>query len=117
MPEHLFQLQSENVDQVLVIAVSGRIDGVNAEVFHEHVGQEAWNSGDFRAIILDLEKLEYISSAGLRSILRIAKTFEAHSQKFALCSLSDLIKEIVEVTGFDKIIAIYDSQSVATKKI
>ncbi len=96
-----------------MISVVGRIDGVNAQEFQENLDQKSESSNDSQAIVLDLENLHYISSAGLRSILLIAKTLKSKQIKFAMCSLPDPIMEIIQITGFDKIIDIHESRSVA----
>lgn len=96
-----------------MISVAGRIDGVNAQEFKENVDQKSESSGGSQVIVLDLENLSYISSAGLRSILLIAKTLKSKKVKFAMCSLPDPIMEIIQITGFDKIIDIHESRDVA----
>ncbi len=111
--DHQFELQTEELQGALVISVAGRIDGVNAQEFQENLDQKAESSSDSQAIVLDLENLSYISSAGLRSILLIAKTLKSKQMKFAMCSLSEPIMEIIQITGFDKIIDIHESRSVA----
>ncbi len=103
------ELQADQVEGVLVISVDGRIDGLNAQEFYDNLDKEIGGSGD--PVVLDLEKLSYISSAGLRSILLTAKTLKGRNTKFMLCSLSAPIKEIFEIAGFDKIIDVLQSRS------
>ena len=55
----------------------------------------------------------YISSAGLRAILVTAKTLRKRDAKFALCSLQSSIKEVMEISGFDQVIAIHPSKEEA----
>ena len=93
--------------------MAGRIDGVNAQEFQENLDQKTESSSDSQAVVLDLEHLSYISSAGLRSILVIAKTLKNKQIKFSMCTLPDPILEIIQITGFDKIIDIHESRSVA----
>ena len=95
----------------MVIQVRGRIDGINAQEFDESLN-ETINESD-KAIVLNLENLLYISSAGLRSILLIAKALKNRGAKFALCSLPDSIMEIVKIAGFDKIIDVYGTEAPA----
>jgi len=61
--------------------------------------------------------LGYISSAGLRVCLIIAKKFNPAGKAFGICNLSDSIREIVTVSGFHGIMSIYDSQSAAIEAI
>ena len=55
----------------LVLMADGRVDGTNATEFQDAMKSEIVDSD--RAVILDLENLTYISSAGLRVVLLIAK--------------------------------------------
>ncbi|MDE0412024.1 MAG: STAS domain-containing protein [Gammaproteobacteria bacterium] len=110
------ELQVDQAEEAaLVINVIGRIDGVNAQEFYNNLSRKI--DGSDSPVILDLEKLTYISSAGLRSILLIAKTLKGRNTRFMLCSLPDPIKEIVEIAGFDKIIDVLTSRSEAIAEI
>lgn len=109
------ELQTDPVEGILVISVTGRIDGMNAQAFHQNLDKEI--GGSDNPVVLDLEKLSYISSAGLRSILLIAKTLQGRKTKFMLCSLPGPIKEIFEIAGFDKIISVLESRSDAIAAI
>ena len=109
------ELQADQIEGILVISVAGRIDGLNAQEFHDNLDREI--SGSDNPVVLDLEKLSYISSAGLRSILLIAKTLQGRNTRFILCSLPDPIKEIFEIAGFDKIINVLESRSDAIAAI
>ncbi len=99
---------TERRDGVLSARVSGRIDGSNAYEFEETI-RGAIEESD-RAVIMDFEKLFYISSAGLRAVLMTAKELQKRDAPFALCSLSDQIREIFAISGFDKIITIYPTR-------
>ena len=102
---------TERQDGVLSAQVGGRIDGANVVEFEDAI-RTAIEESD-RAVIMDFEKLAYISSAGLCAVLLTAKSLDNRNAKFALCSLSDQIREIVEITGFDKIITIHPSKAEA----
>ena len=88
---------------------------MNAREFHDNLYKEIIASGNL--VILDLENLSYINSAGLRSILLVAKTLRGKKTRFVLCSLSDSAKEIFKIAGFDKIIEIFESRSDAIATI
>ncbi len=115
MQKNPLELQTDQIEGALVISVNGRIDGLNAQEFHDNLDKEI--VGSENPVVLDLEKLSYISSAGLRSILLIAKTLKGKNTRFMLCSLSDPIKEIFEIAGFDKIIDVIKSRSDAIATI
>ena len=109
------ELQADQTEGILIINVSGRIDGVNAQEFQKNLEEEIATSQN--PVILDLENLSYISSAGLRSILLAAKILKSRNILFILCSLSAPIKEVFEIAGFDKIINVLESRSEAIATI
>ncbi|MCY4365574.1 MAG: STAS domain-containing protein [Chloroflexi bacterium] len=95
----------------LVLKADGRVDGTNASEFQDAMKGEIEESD--RAVILDLEDLTYISSAGLRVVLLIAKDLQRQGAKMAACSLSEPVKEVFVISGFDKIIPIHETQDAA----
>ncbi len=111
----MIEVNVERQDGVLSAMVTGRIDGSNVMQFEESV-KGAIEDGD-RAVVLDMENLTYISSAGLRAILMTAKLLQNRNAKFMLCSLSKSIREVFEVSGFDKIINIQPDRTQALAAI
>ena len=101
----------ERQDDILSVLVSGRIDGSNVMQFEETV-TTAVEDGD-RAVMMDFEKLSYISSAGLRAVLLIAKNLMGRDTNFALCAMPKQIRDVFEVSGFDKFISIHPSRAEA----
>ncbi len=107
----MVNVTTERIDDVLSADVEGRLDGSNVVQFEEAV-RTAIEDSD-RAVIMDFEKLVYISSAGLRAILLTAKSLQNRDAKLLLCSLSDRIREVFEISGFDKILPIHPSKAEA----
>ena len=104
-------INTEREGDTLVAKAEGRIDGTNARQFQDDL-DSVIEEGD-RAVILNFQDLMYISSAGIRVVLMTAKTLQRREARFALCSLSEPVREIFEVSGFDKIIPIHASQDEA----
>ena len=103
------EVTSERRDGILCARVSGRVDGTNAMEFEEAL-RSAIEEGD-RAVLLDFESLSYISSAGLRAVLLTARALQKRDTAFVLCSLAEPIREVFEISGFDKIITIHPSRA------
>jgi anti-anti-sigma factor len=93
----------------LIAKTDGRVDGANAREFQTAL-DAAIDDNEF-SVVLDMEQLSYISSAGLRVILLTAKALQGRNRKFAICALSESIREVFEISGFDKIISIHASRS------
>jgi anti-anti-sigma factor len=98
-----------------IIAVTGRMDAVTAPEFENRMLD--WIDAGETQLIVDLGGLEYISSAGLRSILTIAKNLKTKQGKLVLCALRDTVKEVFEISGFSTIIPVCESVDVAVKEI
>lgn len=60
--------------------------------------------GKFDSLILDFEKLEYISSAGLRVLIMTQKKLQPQSIPFTIINTPDMIKDIISVSGLDNIL-------------
>ena len=101
--------QSQRNDGALIIKAVERIDSANAQKFYEEL--EATIQPSDAVVVLDMADLAYISSAGLRVILQTARTLQRRNAKFALCELSGTVREVFEISGFDRVIDIHASQS------
>ena len=102
------KLATDRQGDVLCIEVNGRLDPQDAVRFVEAV--QATIGVDDRAVLIDCEKLSYISSAGVRAIMMTAKSLKKQEKKFALCALSETIHRVFTLSGIDRIIAIYPSK-------
>jgi anti-anti-sigma factor len=83
---------------VLVLAPVGRVDtttsaGLEERLLHGVAGGE-------RRLVLDLARVEYISSAGLRVLLRLAKKMQLAEGHLVLCGLGDSVRQVFELAGF-----------------
>ncbi|MDE0114958.1 MAG: STAS domain-containing protein [Albidovulum sp.] len=105
------EINAEHVNGLLLAKPKDRIDGTNSRVFEESLVEAIGDSGC--SVILDFEELHYISSAGLRAILLTAKKVKNTQGQLVLCSLTEPIKEVFELSGFDKIIPIYANRDEA----
>ncbi len=92
------QLQNERRGTSLVVRVSGRLDAVSTPAFEAHC-QQALAQGE-RALILDFEPLEYISSAGLRGVLAVAKSLGAVGGELSLANARGLVRQVLDISGF-----------------
>jgi len=89
----------------LVVTVAGRMDAITAQEFDTQCRQ--WLAAGDTRIIADLSGLEYISSAGLRSILSAAKQLKAAQGSLAFCKLSGMVEEVFVVSGFAAMFTIH----------
>ena len=85
---------------VLTVALDGRLDTTTAPEFDQFLCEHC---ADADALILDCEKLVYISSAGLRVLLANQKKMKGAMK---LTGVSELVMEVLEMTGFADIFTV-----------
>jgi anti-anti-sigma factor len=99
----------------LVVSIIGRLDAVSAGEFEKEIdGQIKKGESKF---ILDLSRLDYISSAGLRSILSSSKRLKENKGAMTLCGLQGGVKEVFDISGFSSIFTIDESLENALKSV
>ena len=86
---------------ILYIAIEGRIDVSNATIAEEEIFNIK-NDNIGKHIVIDADKLEYISSAGLRVILKLRK----EEPKLAMINVTADVYEVFDMTGFTDMITI-----------
>lgn len=96
---------------VTVVAIAGSLDTRTAPEAQDKLSNLIENGAG--KVLVNFEKLEYISSAGLRSLLFVAKKIKSKSGIFRVCSLNDVVTEVFEISGFSTIINVSDDQAAA----
>jgi len=99
----------------LILAPNGRLDTASAPAFHERL--LSCIDGGETSVLLDLMQVDYISSAGLRSLLIAVKRLQACDGRFALCALTDNVREVLQVSGFDTILDIHPDRATALQRL
>ena len=95
---------------VLLIIPEGRIDTTTASDFQTKAMEL---SADEVKVALDFSKVNYISSAGLRSVLVLAKEMNKKKGDFKIYAMNDNIKDIFDMAGFSSIINIVKTKEEA----
>ena len=101
----------EKLNDVTVVAPDGRLDAVGAPEM-ETAGKKLVQEGAKR-LVLDLAKVVYISSAGLRCLLVLVKTVKAAGGAVVLCNLAPSVREVMALSGFDAILSLAADRSAA----
>ena len=84
----------------LTVKVEGRLDTLTAPEFDDEIKPSLDGVSE---LILDFAELEYISSAGLRSLLGICQTMEKQGKMY-ITNVSDDVMDIFDLTGFKSIL-------------
>lgn len=97
------EIKTEKVKHVTLISVQGRLDSLTSPNLETHILPLVLTE---QLIVLDLAEVEYISSAGLRVFLLIAKTSNKNPCDFVICGVRENIAQLIEMSGFASILKI-----------
>lgn len=98
---YTMKIKKELENNVLVLALEGRLDTVTAPELEREVS----DLSSVTDLVFDMKNLEYISSAGLRVILKAQKTMNTQGS-MKLKNVGESIMEVFEITGFSDILTI-----------
>jgi len=87
-----------------IVSVEGRVDTITAPDLEKQV-EPIWEDNG-KTIVFDCEKLESVSSSGLRVILSTHKKLTAKGGKFILRNLTSEVRSVMDLTGFSRILTI-----------
>jgi anti-sigma B factor antagonist len=97
--------------EIRIIHFNGRLDsGTSPEA--ETLINKLLDAGHNR-IIINLSETEWVSSSGLRVLLVTAKKMSAMKGKVIICQLNEVVKEILDISGFSTILDITASEGEA----
>ncbi len=97
----------EMKDKMTIVHLQGRLDAETSPAAESQLLPRLSASGG--NWLVDLKDLEFISSAGLRVFLMLAKRARECGTKLTLCSLRPGVRNVFEISGFCTIFAIEDS--------
>ena len=101
-------LLEEKVGGVTVVAVKGRIDSTTSPTLGEQL--TASLAAPKVRVVLDLSRLEYISSAGFRILLLAAKRADEAESRLVLCGISGKVRQLFDLGGFLDLFTIVGSR-------
>ena len=108
------QIRKEQCDSWLVVHLNGRLDADTTAEFNSALAECV--DGGAAKIVLNCKDLAYISSAGLRGMLNLAKKLAAGKGLLHFCSLSGMVKEVFDISGFSDMFVIKDDQDAACRE-
>lgn len=109
------EFAEERSGDVVIVKLSGRLDSHTAQSAEESFARVL--ESDALHLAIDLAKLEYISSAGLRVLLVVAKKVQQTNGKVVLFGLVRNVREVFSISGFDRIFAIQSDMAAAIEAV
>ena len=98
------EINKKKENDVCELGIAGRLDTTTAPQLEDEL-RELFTHGE-KSLVLDLQELDYVSSAGLRVLLFAQKSVNATEGKMVLKNVKPEIMEVFDITGFTDILNI-----------
>jgi anti-sigma B factor antagonist len=105
------EVNTQNFKRVDLVTVSGRVDSSNAPQLDEAL-KNLTNSGRSN-LVLDLSQVDYMSSAGLRSLVSTLRDCKRKGGDVRLATPSPRVSDVLSLAGLDSIFEVYDNTTEA----
>ncbi len=99
----------------VVVSLKGRMDAITAPQFDAMTAD--WVANQASSFLINFSGLDYVSSAGLRSILALAKKLKPIQGQVFFAGLHGSVEEVFKISGFLSIFKAYPSEEAALKEI
>jgi anti-anti-sigma factor len=111
----MLEITRENQGALVILSIAGQLDATTAPELDAAL-MSASDAGS-RYMLLNCTRLTYVSSAGLRILLKVYKQLKPTNGMLALTALQPHIREIFELTGFTNLFSIHDSREAAIRAL
>ena len=91
-------IEQNVLDGITILAPAGRIDTTTSGPFEETVRKAV--DGGARDVVVDFSRVDYISSAGLRVFLVLAKRMRDLKGRLVLCAMPEPVRQVFHLAGF-----------------
>lgn len=105
------EISEKTVENVKIISIGGRLDAYAANDAERKL-DSLITAGQVR-LVVDLGRLEYISSSGLRVLLAAIKRVKKEQGDIRLACLQSSVKEVFDIAGFTQLFRLFDKEEEA----
>jgi len=105
------KIDTRDANGINIVLFEGEMD-TNTSPEAESYLNELRASGS-QKLLLNFEKLDFISSAGLRVLLATAQTLKSDGGEMRVCNLNPDVKEVFDISGFSTLLQVYETEGLA----
>jgi anti-anti-sigma factor len=103
------EISEEHIGGTCVVTAKGRLDGGASAAFAERIG--GLITAQNPKLLIDFSGVDFVTSAGLRAVLLVVKKVKTAGGTFALCSVQDSVREVLDITGFTGMFSIHPARA------
>lgn len=107
------EISTRQAYDVLVVDMKGRLDSKASGYSYDELVRIA--NGENKQVLVNLSELEFVTSAGLRTLLVAAKLLQNSGGKLKLCNANGPVKQVLETAGFASLLHLYPTEAEAIK--
>jgi anti-anti-sigma factor len=105
------QINTRTIGEINAFDLEGKLDTQTATLALEKLLE--YLASKPMKVLINLAALEFISSSGLRVILQIAKKVKDYSGEMKVCGAQGVVKEVLEISGFDTLLELHEDEEQA----
>jgi anti-sigma B factor antagonist len=111
----MMEIAERIIADVCIISISGRIDAITSKDLEAKLNEAIEKRKE--KMIINLAKVDYISSVGLRVLLAALKRQKHNQRSLPLVSLQPFVQNVFKITGLDKIFQIFPTEDAAFQSL
>jgi anti-anti-sigma factor len=105
------KIHTRDENDVKIVLFDGELDTNTSPEAEAHLDE--LRASGIKKILLNFEKLDFISSAGLRVLLANAQQLSSTGGELKLCNLNETVQEVFDISGFSVLLMVFDSEAEA----
>lgn len=109
------ELTTKDTGNACIVELEGSLDTNSANDAHVKL-EEIIDAGAVN-LVINVDRIDFISSSGLRVLLAIAKTLSARKGTLILTNLNETVREVFRISGFDSILTVCQSEEEALSRL
>jgi anti-sigma B factor antagonist len=110
------EVTSKTKGEAIVIYLNGELTTTNSPEAQTEIN-EVLKSAKCKLVVINVEKVDFIASTGLRIILALGKKLEESGTELVVCSANPTNKSVFKMAGFSRLFKIFDTEEEALKLI
>ena len=105
------KIHTKEESDVKTVLFEGEMDTNTSPKAEAHLNELRANGAQI--ILLNFEKVDFISSAGLRVLLATAQEVKNADGELRVCSLNETVKEVFDISGFSTLLMVFEDEAKA----
>jgi anti-anti-sigma factor len=104
-------IHDERIGDTWIVTARGRLDGNASADFTDHVGRLI--ESPHPKLLIDFTGVDFLTSAGVWAVLVLSKKIKSAGGSFALCSVRDSVREVLDVSDLTSMLSIHPARAEA----